>query len=152
MEYLEEHEEDSNIKRDKIFDNTYDEIELDNSAIEFKVDPSFGSKSYEYTIDEKFILEKIENLLLTKPEFDCFFHPDESGNFRKISKVEINNIYSFITSQLVKEPRIEIFSIISSMFDINPDKFYESLSNTFKTELITELKNRGHLKMGKSLF
>ena len=49
-------------------------------------------------------------------------------------------------------PKIEVFSIVTSIYDISPDKFYESLSNTFKTELITELKRRGYLKNHKSLF
>ena len=38
-------EEDYSEKRDKIFQNLYDEIELDSSDITFKVDPSFEVKS-----------------------------------------------------------------------------------------------------------
>ena len=152
-ENIEDFEEDEILfKRDKISDNTYDEIEMDNSSIDFKVDASVETKSYEYTIDEKFILEKVEALLEQEVNFADFLKPDELGKFRKINKSEINSIYSYITIQLPNEPRIEIFSIVSSMFDINPDKFYESLSNTFKTELISELKDRGHIKRGNSLF
>jgi hypothetical protein len=69
-----------------------------------------------------------------------------------MNKSDINDVYSYVTTHLANEPRIEIFSIISSMFDVNADKFYESLSNLFKTELITELKSRGYLKKSKTLF
>ena len=69
-----------------------------------------------------------------------------------MNKSDINDVYSYITTALQTEPRIEIFSIICSMFDVNSDKFYESLSNSFKTELITELKSRGYLKKRNTLF
>lgn len=140
------------IKRDKIFDNTYDEIEIDSTAIEFKVDSSLEQKSYEYTLDEKLILVKVEELIEKEKRFERFLKADDNGNFKKMNKSDINDVYSYVTTHLANEPRIEIFSIISSMFDVNSDKFYESLSNSFKTELITELKSRGYLKKRNTLF
>lgn len=140
------------IKRDKIFQNTYDETEIDTSDINFNIDPSIQAKSYEYTLDEKLILVKVEELIESEKRFEKFQVPDENGNFKKMNKSDINDVYSYVTSNLPKEPRIEIFSIISSIFDINSDKFYESLSNSFKTELITELKGRGYLKKRNTLF
>jgi hypothetical protein len=145
-------EEDYSEKRDKIFQNLYDEIELDSSDITFKVDPSFEVKSYEYTLDEKMILEKIEEIICDVERFERFRNPDESGTYIKMSKSDINDVYFHVIERLPKEPRIEIFSVISSMFDISADKFYECLSNTFKTELITELKSRGYLSNRNSLF
>jgi hypothetical protein len=153
-ENTEEHEEleDSNVKRDKIFQNLYDEIELDTGEISFKVDSSFEVKSYEYTLDEKMILEKVENILLDEDRFMRFRNPDDNGNYLKMSKGDINEIYLFVLDKLPKEPRIEIFSVVSSLFDISSDKFYECLSNSFKTELITELKSRGFLSNRNTLF
>jgi hypothetical protein len=145
-------EEEEEIKRDKIFDNTYDETEIDTSDFAFKVDPAFQEKSYEYTLDESLILIKIEDLLKNETRFDRFQKADENGNFKKMNKSDINEVYSYITSNLPTEPRIEIFSIISSIFDVNSDKFYESLSNSFKTELISELKGRGYLTKRNTLF
>jgi hypothetical protein len=139
------------VKRDKIFQNLYEETELDTSDISFRVDPSFESKSYEYTLDEKLILEKVESLLIETKKYDRFRLADDEGNFKKLNKNEINEVYQFVIN-LSKEPKIEIFSVLSSIFDINSDKFYESLSNTFKTELITELKERGFLSNRNSLF
>jgi hypothetical protein len=151
-ENIEDFEEEPIEKRDKIFQNLYDEIELDTNDITFKVDPSFEVKSYEYTLDEKMILEKIEELICDEQRFERFRNPDESGSYIKMSKSDINEVYFYVIENLPKEPRIEIFSVISSMFDISADKFYECLSNTFKTELITELKSRGFLTNRNSLF
>ena len=147
-----EREEEDAIKRDKIFQNTYDETEIDTSDFTFKADPAFQEKTYEYTLDEKLILVKVEELLKAETRFDKFQKADENGNFKKMNKSDINDVYSYITSNLPTDPRIEIFSIISSTFDVNADKFYESLSNSFKTELITELKSRGYLKKRNTLF
>jgi hypothetical protein len=147
-----EEEEEDAIKRDKIFQNTYDETEIDTSDFTFKVDPAFQEKTYEYTLDEKLILVKVEELLKNETRFDKFQKADENGNFKKMNKSDINDVYSYVTSNLPTDPRIEIFSIISSTFDVNADKFYESLSNSFKTELITELKSRGYLKKRNTLF
>jgi hypothetical protein len=145
-------EDDSPFKRDKIFDNTYEETEVEFGEINFTLDPTVQPKSYEYTIDEKLINEKIVELLQQAKRFDRFQISDENGNFKKMNKSDINEVYSYITSSLPTEPRIEIFSIITSTFDVNADKFYESLSNSFKTELINELKGRGYLKNRNSLF
>ena len=43
-------------------------------------------------------------------------------------------------------PRIHIFSTIQDYFDVNSNKFYDSLSNTFKKELIEELRDLGNLR------
>jgi hypothetical protein len=144
--------EELDVKRDKIFQNLYEETELDTSDINFRVDPSFESKSYEYTLDEKLVLEKVDHLLTETKKYDRFRLSDEEGNFKKLNKNEINEVYQFVINNLSNEPKIEIFSVLSSIFDINSDKFYESLSNTFKTELITELKERGFLANRNSLF
>ena len=144
--------EEAVAKRDKIFDNKYDEVDLDTSEINFKIDSSIQEKTYEYTLDEKMILEKVESILEHETRFDQFKFPDESGNFKKMNKSDVNEVYLFVTTQLPTEPRIEIFSVLSSMFDINAEKFYDSLSNSFKSGLINELKQRGFINNIKSLF
>jgi hypothetical protein len=145
-------EEVSDVKRDKIFQNSYDETELDVSDISFRVDPSYESKTYEYTLDEKIILDKVETLLQGNEKYQKYLTADDEGNFKKLNKTEINEVYQYAMISLPKDPKIEIFSVLSSIFDINSDKFYESLSNTFKTELISELKERGFLTNRNSLF
>jgi len=152
IEEIIEQKEEESLVRDKIFDNKYDEVEMDSTDINFNIDSSVQSRSYEYTIDEKLIHEKVEVLIDQVSRYDKYLKPDESGNFKKMNKSDINEVYSYITHQLKHEPRIEIFSILCSMFDIDTSKFYESLSNSFKTELITQLKSRGFLKNRNSLF
>jgi hypothetical protein len=151
LENVQEAAEESTYKRDKIFENTYEETESDGGDFNFKVDPSVEVKSYEHTIDEAMIFRKFEKLI-DGSKFMKFNILEEGKGFKKMNKGDINEVYSFVTTNLTGHPRIEIFSVICGYFDISPDKFYESLSNSFKTELITELKGRGFLNKSKSLF
>ena len=146
-----EQEEESTVKRDKIFENTYEETEMDSRDITFSVDPSIKEKSYEMTIDEELIFNKFDDII-KETKFEVFTLMDGELKFKKLNKRDINEVYSFATTKLHREPNIEIFSVICSYFDISPEKFYESLSNSFKTELITDLKSRGYLDGQKSLF
>lgn len=149
-EQTEEVEEDVH-KRDKIFENTYEESEADFGDFSFQIDPSIQQKTYENSIDEAMIFEKFEEII-KHSKFFKFNLLEEGKSFKKMNKGDINEVYSFTTQKLLDQPRIEIFSVICNYFDISPDKFYESLSNSFKTELINELKNRGYLNNRKSLF
>jgi len=146
-----EQEEESTVKRDKIFENTYEETEMDSRDITFTVDPSIKEKSYEMTIDEELIFNKFDDII-KETKFEVFTLMDGDLKFKKLNKRDINEVYLFATTNLPGEPNIEIFSVICSYFDISPEKFYESLSNSFKTELITDLKSRGYLEGRKSLF
>ena len=146
-----EQEEESTVKRDKIFENTYEETEMDSRDITFTVDPSIKEKSYEMTIDEELIFNKFDDII-KETKFEVFTLMDGDLKFKKLNKRDINEVYLFATTTLPGEPNIEIFSVICSYFDISPEKFYESLSNSFKTELITDLKSRGYLEGQKSLF
>tara|TARA_R110000868_G_scaffold141780_7_gene358537 strand:+ start:1963 stop:2424 length:462 start_codon:yes stop_codon:yes gene_type:complete len=146
-----EEEEESTIKRDKIFENTYEETEMDSHDITFTIDPSLRQKSFEMTIDEELIFNKFDDIV-KNTKFEAFTLMDGELKFKKLNKRDINEVYSFATTKLHREPNIEIFSVICSYFDISPEKFYESLSNSFKTELITDLKSRGYLDGQKSLF
>jgi hypothetical protein len=54
--------------------------------------------------------------------------------------MQINQVYGFVLNSLPgTERKIEIFSILSDYFDIHPSKFYSSLSNKYKNDLIIEL-------------
>jgi len=151
LQNIQEEAEESTYKRDKIFENTYEETESDGGDFNFKVDPSIEVRSYEHNIDEAMIFRKFESII-EESKFMKFNTLEEGKGFKKMNKGDINEVYSFVTTKLSGHPRIEIFSVICGYFDISPDKFYESLSNSFKTELITELKGRGFLNKSKSLF
>jgi hypothetical protein len=146
------HEEDEPLFRDKIFDNQFEQTELDTTEKSFQVDSSFLEKTLDEKIDEQMISTQIKDLLLGNERYNRFNIKTEEGAFPKINKSDINEIYRHILDSMPGVPIIEAFSVITSIYDISPEKFYESLSNTFKTDLISELKNRGYLKNRKSLF
>lgn len=149
--HSEEHEED-NLFRDKIFDNEYEHTEADTTEKTLSIDSNFLEKSLDEKIDETMFRKHITELIDTHPRLNHFNTMMESGGFPKINKSEINEIYKIVTLSLPLVPKIEIFSIVTSIYDLSPDKFYESLSNTFKTDLIDELKSRGYIMQNNTLF
>lgn len=153
---MENHEdlipEEPELFRDKIFDNQFEQTELDTSEKSFSLDSNFAEKTLDDKIDELMISERIKSLLLNNERYNRFNVANEEGNFPKINKSDINEIYRFVLESIPGVPIIEAFAVVTNIYDISPEKFYESLSNTFKTELIAELRNRGYLKNRKSLF
>jgi hypothetical protein len=148
----EENENEDQLFRDKIFDNDFEHTELDTSEKKLTVDSNFTEKTLDDKIDETMFNRNIEDFIKTNFRLNNLNIRKEDGTFPKINKSEINEIFRSVTEGLPHIPKIEVFSIVTSIYDISPEKFYESLSNTFKTELITELKGRGYLKGLKSLF
>jgi hypothetical protein len=147
-----ENEENEEFFRDKIFDNDFEQTELDTSEKKFNIDSNFAEKTFDDKIDESMFDKEVSRFIDNNYRLKTLNTLKEDGSFPKINKSEINEIYRTITEGLVHIPKIEVFSVVTTIYDISPEKFYESLSNTFKTELINELKNRGYLKNLKSLF
>lgn len=131
-------------KRDKIFGNTFDDqnFELD-STISFQISPQYDSGLEE---EEKIQLEMVRrdiHDLIINSRFKSFNDLNDLAEAKKLKKLDINEIYEFISSELViKYSLIEIFSETADYFNVNPTKFYASLSNKFKEDLIQELDNR----------
>lgn len=146
-----EEENEEPLFRDKIFDNDFENTELDTTE-KFSIDANFVEKTFDEKIDESMFYADVTEFIKSNNRLNTLNSSLPTGGFPKINKSEINEIYRCITEKLTHVPKIEVFSIVTSIYDISPDKFYESLSNTFKTELITELKRRGYLKNHKSLF
>lgn len=146
-----EEENEEPLFRDKIFDNDFENTELDTTE-KFSIDANFVEKTFDEKIDESMFYADVTEFIKSNNRLNTLNSALPTGGFPKINKSEINEIYRCITEKLTHVPKIEVFSIVTSIYDISPDKFYESLSNTFKTELITELKRRGYLKNHKSLF
>ena len=60
--------------------------------------------------------------------------------------------YEFISEEMkAKHSLVDVFSELCDYFNVNPTKFYQSLSNKFKEELIEELDERTHVLKRKNI-
>lgn len=130
----------SNLKIDKIFDNTYGDIEYDNfSKANFTIDSTFHSyENLEDNLQDVLIFKRIHELI-ENSKFSVKHLTGDKVKHRKLNKFEINEVYEYISSNLINIRKIDIFSHLTDYFDITSTKFYSSLSNLYKNELINEL-------------
>ena len=129
---------------DKIFNNNFDSPDFElNGTIKFDLDPSLDDGLHEEDkIHFEMIARKLHSLI-TASRFNSFNEVDDLGRCSKLKKVDINAVYGFIVDEMVaKYSRIDLFSELCVYFDIKPDKFYSSLSNVYKEDLIQELDIR----------
>jgi predicted house-cleaning noncanonical NTP pyrophosphatase (MazG superfamily) len=140
-------------KRDKIFDNTFEEtgFELD-SSISFQLAPQFtDTRSEEEKIESAAIRDKIHDLI-TNSRFKIFNQIDEFQQVQKLKKMDINEIYEYVSDEMeANYSLIDLFSELCDYFNINPTKFYSSLSNKFKEDLISELDQRTNILQKKNI-
>lgn len=130
--------------RDKIFNNSFDSPEFEtNPNMSFEVETDYrGSMDEEDRIHFDMIARQIHSLI-EGSRFKSFNEVDDLGRCTKLKKADINEIYGFIIDEMViKHSRIDIFSELCVYFDIKADKFYNSLSNVYKEDLIQELDIR----------
>ena len=130
-------------KNDKIFNNSFDTPEFELGTISFELDPSIkNEQDEEDRIHFDMIARKIHELIGLS-RFKVFNEVDELGKCNKLRKNDINEVYGYIIDEIAaKFSRIDIFSEMCVYFDIKPVKFYSSLSNVYKEDLITELDLR----------
>lgn len=136
-------------KTDKIFDNTFEETEFElNGNVTFTVSPQYSDDRPEEDKIEQEALRQDIHELITVSRFNLFNRIDEFGQTEKLKKTDINDVYEFIIDEINhKYNCIDIFSELSDYFNVNPNKFYSSLANSFKEALIEELdKKTGILK------
>ena len=130
-------------KNDKIFNNNFDTPEFELGNISFDLDPSVkNEQDEEDRIHFDMIARKIHELIGLS-RFKVFNEVDELGKCNKLRKNDINEVYGYIVDEIAaKFSRIDIFSEMCVYFDIKPVKFYSSLSNVYKEDLIQELDLR----------
>ena len=125
------------VEKDKIFNNTYGEQDLGGQKINFTVSSSWlDSMDPDDKQHYDSLFEVIDNLIKGS-EFE---HLNEATPDGVINKVQINKVFFYIIENTGSSyTRIDLFSVLSDYFDVFPNKFYNSLSNKFKDELIKEL-------------
>lgn len=136
-------------KTDKIFDNSFESSEFElNGNVTFTVSPQYSDDRPEEDKIEQEALRKDIHELIESSRFVVFNKIDEFGQTEKLKKGDINAVYEFIIGEINhKYNCIDVFSELSDYFNVNPNKFYSSLANSFKENLIEELdKKTGILK------
>ena len=139
-------------KMDKIFDNTFEESEYDGKAISFNIEPSFvDSRDSETMISDKILMDRIDELVQGSVKFKAFNKINEEGKIPKLNKIQICEVYTYINSEINDFSVIEIFGATSEYFDIQGSKFYNSLSNAHKDELLNKLDDARNIREGKHI-
>jgi hypothetical protein len=140
-------------KRDKIFDNSFEEAEYElDSNMSFELSPRVvDNRSEEDKIEADLIAREIHELI-TNSRFKTFNEIDEFQQTTKLKKLDINEVYEFISDEMkAKHSLVDVFSELCDYFNVNPTKFYQSLSNKFKEELIEELDERTQILKRKNI-
>ncbi|MDC1282356.1 hypothetical protein N8Z10_00220 [bacterium] len=139
--------------RDKIFNNTFEETEFElDPTFTFTVQPGFSdSRPEEEKIETEMIFKEIHRLIEVS-RFKKFNHIDEFQQTVKLKKIEINEVFEYISDELRRNfSIIDIFSELSDYFNVNPTKFYQSLGNKFKEELIEALDKKTNILSKKNI-
>lgn len=140
-------------KQDKIFDNTFEETEFElNANVSFNLSPRVADNRDEEDKIMQLSLQTAIHDLIEASRFKEFNKLDEFADSRKLKKADINEIYDYIEGELSREYSIiDIFSELSDYFNINPNKFYSSLANGFKEELIQALDFKTGILKSKNI-
>lgn len=128
------------VEKDKIFNNTYGEQDLGGQKINFTVAAGFGDGMDPDDKQHYDSLFDVVDTLIKGSEFEHLNEATPDGVIKKLNKVQINKVFFYIIENTGRSyTRIDLFSVLSDYFDVFPNKFYNSLSNKFKDELINEL-------------
>tara|TARA_R110000772_G_scaffold49185_1_gene113257 strand:- start:254 stop:748 length:495 start_codon:yes stop_codon:yes gene_type:complete len=136
----EDDKQSGHVEKDKIFNNTYGEQDLSQGKINFTVSSSWlDDKDPDDKQHYDSLFEKVDKLIKGS-EFEHLNEATPDGVIKKLNKVQINKVYFYLIEKTgTSYTRIDLFSVLSDYFDVFPNKFYNSLSNKFKDELINEL-------------
>jgi hypothetical protein len=136
-------------KTDKIFDNTFDEAESDGRTIKFKIETD-DDGDIEGRMYSDILIKSIDELIIAS-DFGHLNKLTKDGKTLKLSKTQMSLIYNLIITNIKDHSKIDIFAAITDYFDIQPAKFYNSLSNTHKEELILELDKKMNILEKKKI-
>ena len=140
-------------KRDKIFDNFDDggDFEL-NGTISFNLNPQYSDNRDEEDKIESNLIRNTIHELIDNSRFKKFNVVDEFQQVTKLRKLDINEVYEFISDETKADhSMVDVFSELCDYFNINPTRFYQSLGNKFKEELIEQLDERTNILERKNI-
>ena len=141
------------VKTDKIFDNTFEDSDYEyDPSLKFEISPRFvDNRSEEDKIETNIIRDSI-HLLIENSPYKEFNKINEFQQTVILKKIDINKVYEFISDELrSRHSLIEIFSELCDYFNVNPTKFYQSLGNKFKEELIEMLDRKTNILQKKNI-
>ncbi len=131
------------MQEDKIFNNTYGESDPTENPINFTVSPTYADDTDPADKMHSDLLFKRVDELIKGSEFEHLNEVTSDGVIKKLNKIQINKVFFYIIEHLGSSySQVDIFSVLSDYFDVFPNKFYNSLSNKFKDELIKELDDK----------
>jgi len=140
-------------QRDKIFDNTFEDSEFEmDPSFSFNIAPSYlDPREEEDKIETGIIITRIHELIESS-RFKKFNEINDFSQTIRLKKIEINEIYEYLSDELrPNHSIIEIFSEVCDYFNVNPTKFYQSLGNKFKEELIESLDKKTNILKKKNI-
>jgi hypothetical protein len=131
------------MQEDKIFNNTYGEQDATEHTVNFAVSPTYLDESDpDDKMHYEILIKKIDELIKGS-EYEHFNEVTKGGIAKKLNKIQINQVFFYIIENVGSSyTRVDLFSVLSDYFDVLPNKFYNSLSNKFKDELIKELDDK----------
>lgn len=135
---------------DKIFDNKFNEIENDYKNIKFKIETDEDT-DVENRIYSEILFKKIDELINNHEIFSKFNEVKEGGKVITLTKSDMNMVYSYVIKNIKDYNIIDIFAAVSDYFDIQPIKFYNSLSSVYKEKLILELDKKFNILEKKKI-
>ena len=128
---------------DKIFNNSYGEADLSDFSSSFKLEAGFDDElDPDDKIHHDLMMTKLDSIIKSS-EYGDLNKTTQDGVVKKLNKMQINKVFSFVISEIGSEyTKIELFGALSDYFDVFPNKFYNSLSNKYKDDLICELDRK----------
>lgn len=131
----------SRTKLDKIFDNKFHESDYsaDDATVDFQSEPfaeDFVNPHRALLVES--IIKQIDDIVETH------FHEFKvvtDNKTKRVNKDAANKIYSIVRN-LIKDDFtiIDIWYYVARYFDIDTNRFFDSLDDKFKNELIMALK------------
>ena len=130
------------MKDDKIFNNTFGQQDLSENPVSFKIESSYEDKmDPDDRIHYNMMMDRIDDIIINS-EFDKLNKVTADGINKKLNKIQINKVFFYIIDRIGRD---------YTKIDIFPNKFYNSLSNKYKDELMIELDKKYNIRKKRGI-